>query len=84
MVKTIPAGTFKNTCLALLDEVAESGVEYVVTKRGKPVARVSPLRDAGEREAEALARLRACTRVICDEHTLLAPTTKLAGWRSRG
>lgn len=84
MVKTIPAGAFKNTCLALLDEVATSGVEYVVTKRGKAVARISPLRDAGEREAETLARLRARTRVTCDEHTLLAPTTELAGWRSRG
>lgn len=40
---TIPAGQFKARCLALLDEVAESGESIVVTKHGRPVARVVPL-----------------------------------------
>jgi prevent-host-death family protein len=43
VTRTIPAGEFKAKCLALLDEVAETGEELVVTKRGKPVARVAPL-----------------------------------------
>ena len=38
----IPAGQFKARCLALLDEVAATGREIVVTKRGKAVARVLP------------------------------------------
>jgi prevent-host-death family protein len=38
--RTISASQFKARCLALLDEVAESGQALVVTKRGKPVARV--------------------------------------------
>ena len=38
--REIPAGIFKARCLALLDEVAETGEEIVVTKRGKPVAKV--------------------------------------------
>ena len=43
MVKrTIAASEFKARCLALLDEVAKNGHEVVVTKRGKPVARVVP------------------------------------------
>ena len=42
-LKTIPAGEFKARCLALLDEVAETGKQLVVTKRGKPVARVVPV-----------------------------------------
>ncbi|MEM9881947.1 MAG: type II toxin-antitoxin system prevent-host-death family antitoxin [Planctomycetota bacterium] len=42
-VKHIPAGKFKATCLRLLDEVAADRQEYVVTKRGKPVARLVPL-----------------------------------------
>jgi prevent-host-death family protein len=42
-VRTIPAGRFKAQCLALLDEVAEGGETIVVTKRGKPVARIMPL-----------------------------------------
>ena len=41
--RTIPASRFKSQCLALLDEVAESGVAIVVTKHGKPVARVEPI-----------------------------------------
>ena len=39
----IPAGQFKARCLALLDEVALTGRELIVTKRGKPVAKVVPL-----------------------------------------
>ena len=37
------AGEFKARCLALLDQVAETGQEIVVTKRGKPVAKLTPL-----------------------------------------
>lgn len=43
MERTISASRFKAQCLALLDEVAETGEAIVVTKRGKPVARVMPL-----------------------------------------
>jgi prevent-host-death family protein len=39
----IAAGEFKAQCLALLDEVAETGKEIIVTKRGKPVAKVVPI-----------------------------------------
>ena len=41
--KTVAAGEFKARCLDLLDQVAETGAEFVVTKRGRPVARVSPV-----------------------------------------
>ena len=40
---SIPAGEFKARCLALLDRVAETGEELVVTKRGRPVARLLPV-----------------------------------------
>jgi len=39
----VAAGEFKARCLALLDEVAETGREIIVTKRGKPVAKLVPL-----------------------------------------
>ncbi len=45
MVIRIPAGEFKAKCLSLLDEVAETGETLVVTKRGKPVARVLPFEE---------------------------------------
>ena len=43
-VRTIKASEFKAKCLQLMDEVAESGGEIVITKFGKPVARLGPLR----------------------------------------
>lgn len=46
--KPIPAGKFKATCLSILDEVRDEGVEYVVTKYGKPVAKLVPLKSKGE------------------------------------
>jgi prevent-host-death family protein len=33
--RTVPASKFKAQCLAMLDEVAATGEEIVVTKRGR-------------------------------------------------
>ena len=41
--REIPAGEFKTKCLALLDEVRDTREEIIVTKRGKPVAKVVPI-----------------------------------------
>ena len=41
--RRIPAARFKAECLALLDEVEATGRALIVTKRGRPVARVVPL-----------------------------------------
>ena len=41
--RSIAAGRFKAECLALLDRVARTGEPLVVTKRGKPVAKVVAL-----------------------------------------
>jgi len=40
---TISASEFKAKCLRLLDDVAEQGNTIVVTKRGRPIARVAPV-----------------------------------------
>jgi prevent-host-death family protein len=40
--KKITATQFKAHCLRLLDEVAETGETLVVTKHGRPVARIEP------------------------------------------
>ena len=40
--RSVPAGRFKAQCLSLLDEVAATGRALVITKRGRPVARVVP------------------------------------------
>ena len=43
-VRTIKASEFKARCLSLMDEVADSGAEYVITKNGRPVSRLVPWR----------------------------------------
>jgi prevent-host-death family protein len=50
VTKSVAAGRFKARCLALLDEVAETGIPIVVTKRGKPVARVVPVEPGAPRD----------------------------------
>jgi len=40
-MKQVAAAKFKEQCLALLDEVDPDGI--VITKRGKPVARLIPI-----------------------------------------
>jgi prevent-host-death family protein len=52
---TIAISEFKRRCLELLDRIHRRGEEIVVTKRGDPIARVSPLRPHG-------ASLRASMR----------------------
>jgi len=41
-MKTIGAGQFKDRCLQMLDEVARTRSVVVITKRGRPVARLVP------------------------------------------
>jgi prevent-host-death family protein len=39
----IPATEFKARCLELMDRVSEKRETYVITKRGKPVAKLVPV-----------------------------------------
>lgn len=82
--KTIPAGAFKQGCLRILDEVAETHREIVITKRGKPVARLVPVKQDREREEEILAKLRGKARMLVSEQEFLQPLTAEAGWDLEG
>ena len=56
--KTIQAGKFKARCLALLDEVAQTNEPLVITKHGKPVAKLVPFdrrKDGAESSLKGLA-----------------------------
>jgi prevent-host-death family protein len=61
----LTASRFKAQCLALLDEVAETGETLVITKRGHPVARVAPV--------QAPASLRGSVTFKVSDEELLAP-----------
>ena len=41
-MKTMAAGKFKDLCLRTLDEVARTKSTIVITKRGRPVAKLVP------------------------------------------
>jgi prevent-host-death family protein len=80
--KSVPAGVFKQGCLALLDEVSLSGIELIVTKRGRPVARVLPMIAASERDRDVLSALRSTTHLRATEQELLRPSSELAPWKA--
>lgn len=68
----ITASQFKARCLALLDEVAEGGSELVVTKRGRPVAKLVPVDDE--------ASLQGSVSFEVDDEALIAPIE--GGWEA--
>ena len=41
-MRTIPAGKFKATCLRLMDEVRTTREPVLITKKGRPVAKLVP------------------------------------------
>lgn len=58
--RVIMASTFKERCLALLDQVEEQKVTILVTKHGRPVARVVPVEHGvGRRSTDGSVRLLA-------------------------
>ena len=74
--RTMPAGEFKNRCLALMDEVNETGAEIVITKYGRPVSRLVPAR----REApEMWGRYRGQVRITGD---IVAPVVAPDEWET--
>lgn len=60
-MKTIGVTKFKEQCLALLDELSPEGL--VITKHGKPVARVLPY---PQRPRERIGALRDKIEVLGD------------------
>jgi prevent-host-death family protein len=71
----VAASEFKARCLELMDRVAERREIYVITKRGKPVARLMPL----ERRPEEplFGRLRGLGEEVGD---ITAPVVPAEEW----
>ena len=57
-MKQIAAAKFKEQCLSLLDRVGEDGI--VITKRGKPVAKLIPIRTES---AELIGKLKGRLKI---------------------
>lgn len=76
-VRTIAAGQFKQSCLRLLDEVGVSGEPILITKRGKAVAQLVPVKP--ERPDDWRGAMRDRGEIQGD---LVAPATDLAEWQA--
>jgi prevent-host-death family protein len=76
-MKTMAAGKFKAQCLAVLDEVKMKREEVVVTKNGKPYAKMVPL---DEDDGDPLAVFRfGRGRIVGD---IVSPAASLEDWES--
>lgn len=72
-IKRIAAADFKANCLRLMDEVAHDRRPIIITKRGKPVAKLVPVE---EKPIDLYGRM-AGTIKICGD--IIGPIED-AGW----
>ena len=75
-VKKIAAGSFKVHCLAVMDEVQAKRETVVITKRGKPVAKLVPVE---EQTDDLFGFLRGKVTIVGD---VVSPALKLEEWGS--
>lgn len=68
LMQEIPAGEFKAKCLNLLDEVHQQRFQIVITKRGKPVARLVPVSDEAP---DIFGRMKGSIEILGD---IVGPT----------
>jgi prevent-host-death family protein len=76
-MKSIPAGQFKSKCLAIMDRVQKTGESVLITKHGKPVARLSP---APARPEEVVGYMAGKVKIVGD---LVGPVTPLDDWETK-
>jgi prevent-host-death family protein len=63
MIDKIPAGEFKAKCLKVLDEVQRQRKQFVITKRGKPVAMLVPV---NERRESIIGSMKGTMEILGD------------------
>jgi prevent-host-death family protein len=76
MMKTMGAAKFKAHCLAVMDEVQAKREPVLVTKNGRPVAKVVPVED----ETDPLAIFR--TESFWAVGDLTEPMVEAEGWEA--
>jgi prevent-host-death family protein len=67
VTRTLKAAEFKQTCLALMDEVANRGETILITKRGKVVAKLAPVADV---RPQALGCLKGALEIADESFSL--------------
>ncbi len=72
-MKKIAAGEFKARCLTLMEDVRSTREPLIITKRGKPVAKLVP---ADNDKDDFIGRLEGVFRVVGDIES------PIDGWES--
>ena len=62
-MKTMPAGQFKARCLKVMDDVQSTREPVVITKKGRPVAKLVP---AEEPSDDFLGTLSSTMKIVGD------------------
>jgi prevent-host-death family protein len=62
-MKEVPAAVFKAQCLTLMDDVRSTRRPLVITKRGKPVAKLVPIEEPKD---DFIGRLKGVFEVTGD------------------
>ena len=70
-MKTISAAEFKARCLSLMDDVQRTRQTVVITKRGKPVAKLAPVPAVGK--DNFIGRLEGKIRIVGDIESPVVP-----------
>ena len=76
--RQMAAGEFKAKVLGLIDEVCETGSPVVVTKRGKPKAKLVPYR--APKKNPFFGRLKGIMNLVGDPGDLVKPIIPLEDW----
>ena len=70
-MKTMPAGKFKAQCLEVMDRVRATREPVLITKRGRPVAKLVPAR---KHQGNVFGCLKGVVEIVGDiESPLVSP-----------
>lgn len=70
-MKTLAAGEFKARCLTVMDDVRRTREPVLITKRGKPVAKLVP---ADKAAPDLIGRLEGIISISGDIESPIEPT----------
>ena len=76
-MKQMAAGEFKAQCLAIMDRVFESGEPVLITKHGKPVAKLVP---AEKQTDDIFGYMAGKVKIVGD---IVGTATPLEDWESK-
>jgi len=73
-MKTIPAGQFKARCLKVMDEVQSTREPVLITKKGRPVAKLVP---ADGKPGDIFGCMKGEVEIVGD---IVSPAVPLEDW----